>query len=130
MKKKNFISATIILIVVSLSLFFVRNTIRLNKEINFYDYDIIKSPYFYVKDVESKKIFDDGSFKVYTATNGDMCWAAKTPCSYYMQVNTKKFLGKPLNVKTYYAIILMILASVILLILHFIKFLEKYKNEI
>ncbi len=44
--------------------------------------------------------------------------------------NTKEFLGKPLNGKTYFAIILMLLASIILLTLHFIKFLEKYKNEI
>ena len=44
--------------------------------------------------------------------------------------NTKEFLGTPLDFKVYYAIILMVLASVILLSLHFIKFLEKYKNEI
>ncbi|WP_298340728.1 hypothetical protein [uncultured Algibacter sp.] len=44
--------------------------------------------------------------------------------------NTKEFLGTPLDFKIYYALVLMILASMILLTLHFIKFLEKYKNEI
>lgn len=44
--------------------------------------------------------------------------------------NSQEFLGKTLNVKTYYAIILMILASIILMTLHFIKFLEKYKDKI
>ena len=44
--------------------------------------------------------------------------------------NTKEFLGKSLDFKIYYALVLMILASVILLTLHFINFLEKYKNEI
>lgn len=44
--------------------------------------------------------------------------------------NSRELLGKTLNVKIYYTIILMFLASVILLTLHFIKFLEKYKNEI
>ncbi len=44
--------------------------------------------------------------------------------------NTRELLGKTLNVKIYFAIILIFLASLILLTLHFIKFLEKYKNEI
>jgi hypothetical protein len=44
--------------------------------------------------------------------------------------NSKQFLGKRLNVKIYYMLILMILASVVLLALHFIKFLEKYKSEV
>jgi len=44
--------------------------------------------------------------------------------------NSRELFGKSLNVKTYYAIILMVLASIILLTLHFIMFLEKYKNEI
>lgn len=44
--------------------------------------------------------------------------------------NTKELLGRSLNIKVYYTIILMVLTSVILLTLHFIKFIEKYKNEI
>lgn len=44
--------------------------------------------------------------------------------------NSKKLFGKSFDVKKYYAILLIILASVVLLTLHFIKFLEKYKNEI
>lgn len=44
--------------------------------------------------------------------------------------NSRELLGKTLNVKIYYAIILMVLASIVLLTLHFIKFLEKYKTEL
>lgn len=44
--------------------------------------------------------------------------------------NTRELLGKTLNVKIYYTIILMIFASIILLTLHFVKFLDKYKSEL
>ncbi|PQV49641.1 hypothetical protein CLV33_103279 [Jejuia pallidilutea] len=44
--------------------------------------------------------------------------------------NSRELLGKPVNVKTYFAIILMLLASIILLTLHSIKFLEQYKRQI
>lgn len=44
--------------------------------------------------------------------------------------NTKQLLGKTIDSKIYYTIILMLLASVLLLSLHFIKFLEKYKGQI
>ncbi len=44
--------------------------------------------------------------------------------------NTRELLGKTLNVKIYYTIILMVFASIILLTLHFVKFLDKYKSEI
>ncbi len=44
--------------------------------------------------------------------------------------NTKQFLGRTIDSKIYYTINLMLLASVLLLTLHFIKFLEKYKGQI
>ncbi len=44
--------------------------------------------------------------------------------------NSRKLYGKAFNIKIYYTIIAIILASIILLTLHFIKFLEKYKNQI
>ena len=44
--------------------------------------------------------------------------------------NTKEFLGKSLDFKVYYAIVLMVLISVVLLALHFINFLQKFKNKI
>ena len=74
-------------------LFFGRNIVRLNNEIDKYKYDIIKSPYFYVENVISKNIYNDGNFKVYATLNNKMCWASKTPCSNYKKIKEEKFLG-------------------------------------
>lgn len=91
-KRKIYIT-TVAFISISLLLFFGRNITRLNKEINFYGYDIFKSPYFYVEDVKSVKIFDNNDFQVYTTTDNKMCWASKTPCSYFKKIKNEKFLG-------------------------------------
>jgi len=91
-ERKKIMSLSIIFILISLTFFFGRNIIRLNKEVNFYKYNIFKSPYFYVENVVSEKIFDDGTFKVYSTENNKMCWASKTPCSYFKKIKTEKFL--------------------------------------
>ena len=73
-------------------LFVTRNIVRLEKEISFYNYNIIKSPFFYVKDVDYHEILNKDDFKVFSPNN-DMCWASKTPCSYRKKMKTKKFFG-------------------------------------
>ena len=92
-KKKNFFLLALIFVVISFSLFFTRNIIRINKEIKFYQYDIISTPYFYVEKVKSQKIIDQGNIKIYTPLNNKMCWASKTPCSYRKDLKIDKFLG-------------------------------------
>ena len=82
--KKMFIFTSIALI-----LFVGRNIIRLNKEITFYNYNLLKSPHFYVKDIKSKKILENNEFKVFSPING-MCWASQTPCSYRKNMKVKK----------------------------------------
>jgi len=39
-------------------------------------------------------VYDDNEFKIYSPPNGKMCWASKTPCSYYnANIKVKEFLG-------------------------------------
>ena len=78
---KRVFKMTTLLIIVTLLTYNLRNVNRLNKEINFYKYDIINSPYFHVDDVKSNVVYEDHSFKIYTPIK-NMCWASKTPCSY------------------------------------------------
>ena len=91
--KKKIVSLTTIFVFIAISGYVGRNLIRLNKEINFYKYDIINSPYFRVENVKSIKILDSDTFKVYSVPEDKMCWAAKTPCSYSRFIESQKFLG-------------------------------------
>ena len=93
LKKEKIYKLTVIFIIISFSLYFGRNLNRLYKEVNFYNYEIFKSPYYYVENVDFKKIFDDGKFKVYTTLDNKMCWSTKTPCSYFEKIKTHKFFG-------------------------------------
>ena len=71
----------------------LRNVARLHKEINFYNYPIIQSPYYFVENVKSETIINDGNFNIYAPRNGKMCWASKTPCSYNRNIKVKKLLN-------------------------------------
>ena len=62
-----------------------------NKEINFYKYNLVKSPYFFTQDVVSLKVFKKNNFEIYSPKN-QMCWASKTPCSYHRKFNHTNFL--------------------------------------
>ena len=84
---------TIVFLSIALFSFVGRNIVRLNKEINFYNYDIIKSPLFYVENTKSQKILEKNDFIVYTTEENKMCWASKTPCSYKKDIKSKKFFG-------------------------------------
>ena len=84
--KKKIYNTTIIFILITLIIFVGRNLIRLKKEINFYNYNILKSPYFFIEKNEPSIIYENNDFKVYTPAEGKMCWAAKTPCSYYKKI--------------------------------------------
>ena len=56
----------------------------------FYKYKIIKSPFFYVKKVDSKIVYQDKDFKIYSSTG--MCWASATPCSYAKNLKVTNLL--------------------------------------
>ncbi len=88
-QKKVFI-VTIIFISLTLITYNTRNFFRLYKEINFYKYKIIKSPFFYVKKVDSKIVYQDKDFKIYSSTG--MCWASATPCSYAKNLKVTNLL--------------------------------------
>ena len=92
LKKKIINILSIFLILLSFTLYNTRNIVRLTKEINFYKYDLLKSPYFFVDNVDTSLVFRENDFKIYSPKNNQMCWASKTPCSYSKNLKVKKFL--------------------------------------
>ena len=91
-KKKVFFS-TILIVVLTFATYNLRNVQRLHKEINFYKYNLAKSPLFYVKEIKSEISYEDGEFKLYAPPSNEMCWASKTPCSHRKDFVVKPFLG-------------------------------------
>ena len=91
--KKKLLNISIFYILIAVTLFNIRNLNRLDKEINFYNYNILKSPYFFTENNVSSIIYDQNEFKIYSPPKSRMCWASKTPCSYYKKVKVKRFLG-------------------------------------
>ena len=83
---------SIFFILIGLLIYNVRNIQRLDKEMNFYKYDIKQSPYFYVEDVKTIKVYSKGDFQIFSTLNNKKCWAAQTPCSYHKKFKSKKFL--------------------------------------
>ena len=82
---------TIFFIILSLVSYNVRNIVRINKEAKIYNYDVLKSPYFFVKETNAITIKKYGDYTIYSTKNGGMCWATKTPCSYNQNIGVKKF---------------------------------------
>ena len=79
-KKLHF--SSIFLILLTFLIFNVRNISRLNTEINGYGYDLLRSPFFFVKDVKFEILDENNLFKLYKTSDGDMCWATPTPCTH------------------------------------------------
>ena len=90
-KRKVLIATTLL---ISLTLFFynIRNYSRIVKEINIYNYKIMKSPYFKVINVELEKTVLDQDLTIYTPVR-KMCWASSTPCSYNNNLSVKELHG-------------------------------------
>ena len=83
---------TYTLIILSLLLFNVRNIDRLIKENKVYNYNLVKSPYFFIENVVTEKVTDNNHYQIYSPKEGKMCWASKTPCSYKKDLKIKNFL--------------------------------------
>ena len=79
---------TILLIVLTFSIYNVRNLIRMNEETyNYYSgYNLLKSPYFYLPDIKVKTVYNKDGFKIYSPIK-NMCWQAPTPCSYRKKID-------------------------------------------
>ncbi len=91
--KKLIYKITIFFVITTFVIFNSRNLIRINKEINFYGYNILKNPFFFVdKNVELEILDNFNGYKVYSIKNGSYCWAAKTPCSNSKSVRIKELL--------------------------------------
>ena len=88
--KKNIYKLTIFFIILSLLVFNVRNIIRIDKEVNIYGYNFLKSPFYFVENVNSKIILRNEHLKIFNPDKN--CWASKTPCSYNTNLELKNFL--------------------------------------
>jgi len=90
-KQKIYINS-IIFIILTILIFNSRNLIRINKEIKVYNYNILKSPFYFTDKVEHELVHKRDNFYLYSTKNKKMCWASKTPCSYDRNLKSKKFL--------------------------------------
>ncbi len=90
--KKKIYLGSIFLIMIATLIFNTRNLLRINDEINKYQYDLISSPYFFVKNIKFEKTIIGNEMTIYTPERGEMCWAIKTPCSYGKNLRSKDFL--------------------------------------
>ena len=82
---------SIFLILITLTVYNLRNFDRIKKEINIYKYNIFSTPYFYVPDVKSEIITSSNGLTIYKPKD-NMCWGSKTPCSYNTNIKLKKYL--------------------------------------
>ncbi len=90
--KKALNNLTIFFIFLSFISYNTRNIIRIDKEASIYNYNVFKSPYFFVKKTNVIKIKEYDDYTIYSTKNGGMCWATKTPCSYNRNIDVKNFL--------------------------------------
>ena len=91
--KKKLIKGTYYFVIITLIIFNVRNIHRINKEYHVYNYDLLKSPFYYVPNIETKIVATFNDFNIYSPKEGEMCWASKTPCSYAPNLNIKKYFN-------------------------------------
>ncbi len=87
-KKRKIRYVTILLIVLTFSIYNIRNVVRINEEgHNYYSgYDLLKSPYYYLPELKVKTVYDKDGFKIYSPIK-NMCWNAPTPCSYRRKID-------------------------------------------
>ena len=97
---KKIFNTAVFFLIASILIFNLRNIIRINKEINVYKYDPLESPFFFVKDINSKIIYNNEKFVIYSPINGS-CWASKTPCSYNSRLKMDKFLWMDMVSRNY-----------------------------
>ena len=90
-KKNMLFKISVFFVILSLIIFNYRNLVRINKEIKFYGYEPLKSPYFFVDKVNSEVIFKKDNLKIFSPIKSH-CWASQTPCSNYKSLILKDFL--------------------------------------
>ena len=91
--KNHVYKITIFILILTMVIFNFRNILRINKEMNFYNYEITKSPFFFVEEkIDSYPIDQLDKTTIYSLKNGGYCWASPTPCSYSNSVKIKEFL--------------------------------------
>jgi len=86
--KKKLHLASIFLIFLTLVIYNVRNISRINFEVNNYNYDLLKSPFFNVENVDVKIMDQVDNFKIYKTVSGS-CWGAPTPCTHRSALKVK-----------------------------------------
>ena len=92
LSRKRILISTTLIILLTISIFNARNISRLKTEIVSYNYDILKSPFFNIPNVDVNVSYNSKEFKIYSPIN-NMCWAAPTPCSYLTTIKAKNWYG-------------------------------------
>ncbi len=98
LKEKKVLYSSIFLVVLTLIVYNGRNISRLNVEINNYGYNLLKSPFFNVQQVDVTTMDEKNSFKINKTVNG-MCWAAPTPCTHRSHLKIKYWNGFKVIIK-------------------------------
>ena len=91
--KKRIYYSSIFLIILTIITFNIRNFSRLHLEINQYGYNLLKSPFFFVKDVKYEITDKTNDVKLYKTADGEMCWATPTPCTNRSSLKITNFKG-------------------------------------
>ncbi len=91
--KKRIYYSSICLIILTLITFNIRNISRLHLEVNQYGYNLLISPFFFVKDVKYEILHENNDIKLYQTADGEMCWATPTPCTNRSSLKITNFNG-------------------------------------
>ena len=90
-KQKLYINS-IIFIILTVLIFNSRNLIRINKEIKVYNYNILKSPFYFTDKVEPELVHKRDNFYLYSTKIKNVL-GIKNPCSYDRNLKSKNFCG-------------------------------------
>ncbi len=77
------------LIILTFSIFNIRNFSRIEKEINVYNYDVLYNPFKFIKEIDYVKS-NKSKLPLYKPNNDQMCWLIKSPCAYKENIYSKK----------------------------------------
>ena len=91
-KKNVMYKILIFFIIISLTSYNIRNVSRILKEGKINSYDLVRSPFFFIDEVNSELILEKNGYKIYSTKNNKMCWASKTPCAYNQNLDLGNFL--------------------------------------
>jgi len=79
----------LILIIIGILIFNIRNINRIEKEISIYNYDLVNNAYYFLPDVKYNKIQLKENI-ILKKPNQGACWDIKSPCTHRSGIDVKK----------------------------------------